>query len=68
MSYRACEYCGCRMYGGFCTNCEEEHFIADQYRELGEGVPESIARAEREQIQQRDLGLPRSTIHVRETD
>lgn len=41
------------MYGGFCPNCDEEHFIADQYRELGESVPPVIADAEREQIDRR---------------
>lgn len=38
------------MCEGFCPNCDEEHFIADQYRELGESVPKSIAELEREQI------------------
>jgi len=49
----SCEDCGCRMYGGFCVNCDEEHFIADQYRELGEAVPEGIASAELEQVHRR---------------
>jgi hypothetical protein len=48
-----CADCGTRMYGGFCPNCDEEHFIADQYRELGESVPPVIADAEREQIDRR---------------
>lgn len=48
-----CEDCGERMYGGFCTNCDEEHFIAEQYRELGESIPESIAAKERDQIERR---------------
>lgn len=46
-----CEDCGTRMYGGFCPNCDEEHFIADQYRYLGESVPQSIADSEREQLE-----------------
>lgn len=54
MGYVACEDCGCRMYGGFCTNCDEEHFIADQYRADGESVPQSIADAEAEQRRRRD--------------
>jgi hypothetical protein len=49
----ACEDCGSRMYGGFCTNCDEEHFIADQYRSDGESVPLSIAQIEGEQIAKR---------------
>lgn len=47
MSY--CEDCGTKCHGGFCPNCEEETFIADQYRELGEPVPEVISEAERRQ-------------------
>lgn len=47
MSY--CEDCGCRMYGGMCTNCDEECFIADQYRSMGESVPEALAETEAEQ-------------------
>jgi len=52
---KVCEDCGTRMYGGFCPNCDEEHFIADQYRELGEPVPQCIADAEFEQLDRRDL-------------
>lgn len=43
MSYPTCEDCGSKMSGGFCTYCDEEHFIAEQYQELGEEVPEIIA-------------------------
>lgn len=39
-----CENCGCGMDGGFCLNCHEEVFIAEQYSELGEDVPLSIAK------------------------
>jgi hypothetical protein len=38
------------MDGGFCTNCNEEVFIAEQYRELNEPVPESILQKEEEQV------------------
>jgi hypothetical protein len=48
-----CEDCGTKMCGGFCSNCDEEHFIADQYRELGESVPQSIADSEHEQIERK---------------
>ena len=46
-----CEDCGCKMYNGFCTNCHEEVFIADQYRDLGEKVPKSIADKELEHLE-----------------
>lgn len=49
MSYQTCEDCGSKVYGGHCVNCHEETFIAEQYRDLRELVPESIARAELEQ-------------------
>ena len=45
-----CEDCGCEMDGGFCPNCHEEVFIAAQYSEIGECVPESIAKKAREQV------------------
>ena len=35
-------------------NCDEETFIADQYRDLGEAVPEIIRESEKEQYQRRD--------------
>ena len=40
MSYKSCEDCGCRVYGGFCTNCHEEVFIAEQYYEDGLPLPD----------------------------
>jgi len=46
-----CEDCGSRVYEGFCTNCNEEHFIADQYRQDGESVPQAIADLESEKGQ-----------------
>lgn len=49
MTYQTCEDCGTKLYGDRCGNCHEETFIADQYRDLGEPVPESIAKAEVEQ-------------------
>ena len=45
-----CENCGCGMSGGFCSNCHEEVFIAEQYSELGEDVPTSIQQKANEQI------------------
>lgn len=29
-----CDDCGCRVYDGACTNCNEILFIADQHREF----------------------------------
>lgn len=49
MAYQTCKDCGSSVYGGHCTYCHEETFIADQYRELGESVPKSIAQSELEQ-------------------
>lgn len=46
---KTCVDCGSRVYGGHCSWCHEETFIADQYRDLGESVPESISNAELEQ-------------------
>lgn len=34
-----CPDCGCKMYSGVCTNCDEELFIIDQYAELGMALP-----------------------------
>jgi hypothetical protein len=45
-----CEDCGCGMSGGFCSNCHEEVFIAEQYSEQGMEVPEAIAKKASEQI------------------
>lgn len=43
-----CENCGCKVYGGYCTNCNEEHFIEEQYIELGDEVPKTIYDKARE--------------------
>lgn len=39
-----CENCGCKVYKGYCTNCCEEYFIAEQYNDLDMPVPESIVK------------------------
>lgn len=44
-----CEDCGCKVFGGHCTNCHEETFIAQQYRDLDMEVSETISRKETEQ-------------------
>lgn len=30
MGYTICEDCGCRVYNGYCTNCDEESYILTQ--------------------------------------
>jgi hypothetical protein len=42
MAYQGCENCGERVYGGYCVNCHEEVFIAEQYRRSGEPVPDVL--------------------------
>ncbi len=37
-----CENCGCKVYGGACTNCHEEIYIERQYLELEMPIPKSI--------------------------
>lgn len=29
MAYQTCEDCGCRVYGGICSNCQEELYIVE---------------------------------------
>lgn len=50
MAYKTCENCGTKLSGGNCPNCQEEIFIAQQYRDLGEPVPEIIAVKELKQL------------------
>ena len=49
-----CQDCGCRVYDGFCTCCDEEHFIAEQYLMDGESVPIVINDLDIEQTVRRD--------------
>ena len=42
------------MSGGFCSNCHEEVFIAEQYSEMGMEVPPSIAQKASEQMNDPD--------------
>jgi len=50
---KTCENCGSRVYEGFCTWCDEEHFIAGQYREDGESVSQLIADIESDQVERK---------------
>ena len=59
MTYQTCEDCGTKLSGGFCPNCHEETFIAEQYRDLGKEVPEGIVKKEAEQAKfQKDTVVP----------
>jgi len=49
MAYQTCEDCGCKIYSGHCVYCHEETFIAQQYRDAGDAVPQSIGDKESEQ-------------------
>jgi hypothetical protein len=40
--YHGCENCGSRVYEGYCVNCHEEVFIAQQYEIDGEPVPDIL--------------------------
>lgn len=40
--FHACENCGSRVYGGYCVNCHEEVFIAEQLSLDGETVPDEL--------------------------
>lgn len=46
---KRCEDCGCKVYGGACTNCHEEIYIEQQYHDLDMEVPNSIFEKAREQ-------------------
>lgn len=39
---KTCEDCGSKVYSGYCVNCNEEHYIEEQYIELDMVVPKSI--------------------------
>lgn len=45
---RTCEDCGSKIYGGYCTWCDESHFIAEQYIDLVEYVPQIIQEEAKE--------------------
>jgi len=33
VSYKCCEDCGCKIYGGICSNCHEELYIIENQSE-----------------------------------
>ena len=39
---KTCENCGCKVYSGYCVNCNEEHFIEEQYIENNDYIPDVI--------------------------
>ena len=44
--------CGCKVYSGYCVNCNEEHFIEEQYIELDMEIPDSIYEKSRKDDKQ----------------
>lgn len=61
-----CENCGTGMSGGFCPNCDEEVFIADQYRDLEMPLP-----GEETQFMQnynKSMGERSGTLNSKEKD
>lgn len=45
---KSCENCGCRVSRLGCENCNEAHYIDEQYADLGMETPESIYEEMRE--------------------
>lgn len=39
-----CNDCGCKVYGGWCTNCNEVQFIRQQYVDQNMEIPERFER------------------------
>jgi len=58
-----CENCGCRVYHGACTNCDEEVFIADQYSEQGMKLPDESSDFEQKLIKAEQRQLDRLRNH-----
>ncbi len=44
-----CEDCGCRVYGGICSNCQEELYIFN-YQEMNEPSQEFMEAVHDQQI------------------
>lgn len=42
MSRTYCENCGEPCYNGYCTNCNEAHYIERQYMENNDYIPDVI--------------------------
>ena len=63
-----CPDCGCSMSGGFCSNCHEEVFIAEQYSDLGMDIPVSIAQKAAEQINDKNRQATAKKIRDKEAE
>jgi hypothetical protein len=52
VAYQACEDCGCRMYGGICSNCQEELYILENQAEYRpeDGYSDEFLEAAGEQL------------------
>lgn len=47
-----CEDCGCKVYGGICSNCQEEHFIIEnQYEYIDFPLSDEFLQKAKEQKQ-----------------
>lgn len=51
---KTCEDCGCRVYSNGCVNCNEAHYIDDQYADLGMETPPIIIQEMKEKPIKRD--------------
>lgn len=49
-----CEDCGGRVYGGHCTNCHEETFIAEQNYQNDEPIAFSPEFREKLEVQKKE--------------
>lgn len=52
MSYSICEDCGTRLYGGVCSNCQEELYIVEnQYEHIDKPLSPQFLQKVEEQKQ-----------------
>lgn len=51
MGYATCSDCGCRIRSGYCTNCQEEAYIANVQAPDQEFSQEFMQRAEEQSYQ-----------------
>lgn len=61
MAYQACPDCGCRMYGGLCSNCQEELYILENQADcLGPVSEEFMQKAEEQRDRVRSAEVVQS--------
>lgn len=49
---QSCPDCGEAMYGGACTWCHEEIYVAEQYEMDGESVPDNLYTTAQRQLEE----------------